>query len=81
MHDNNSDDDYYYYYMAQFDYDAYLNLEAMDKFEMYDIEFKNLTPEDQLKKITKHMLANPSLMLGIYNDLELKENNPAFLRK
>ena len=27
------------------------------------------------------MLANPSLMLGIYNDLDLKEKYHAFLRK
>ena len=50
VHDNDSDDvddDY----MAKIDYDTYLNLEAMDKFDMYDIAFKNLSPQDQLKKI------------------------------
>jgi len=67
--------------MAKFDYDTYLNLEAMDKYEMYDIAFENLTPQDQLKKIKEHMLANHSLMLGIYNDLDLKEKYHTFLRK
>lgn len=80
VHDNDSDDDYYYY-MAKFVYDAYLNFEAMDKFEMYDIAFKNLTPQDKHHKVKKHMLANPSLMLDIYNNLELKEKYHAFLRK
>jgi len=40
-----------------------------------------LTPQDQLKKIKEHMLANPSLMLRIYNDLDLKKKYHAFLRK
>lgn len=80
VHDNDSDDiddDY----MTRIDYDAYLNLEAMYKYEIYDIAFENLIPQDQLKKIKEHMLANPSLMLGIYTDLDLKEKYHAFLRK
>ena len=46
VNDNDNDDDY----MVEIDSDAYLNLEAMDKYEMYDIAFENLTSQDQLKK-------------------------------
>lgn len=58
--------------------DAHLNFEAMDKFKMYDIIFENLSPQDQIKKIKEHMLANPSLMSIIYNDLDLKEKYHIF---
>ena len=44
----------------------------MDKFEMHDIAFENLSSQDQLKKNKEHMLANPYLMLGIYTYLDLK---------
>jgi len=77
VHDNDNDDDY----MAEFYYDAHLNLEGIDKFEMYDIAFKNLTPQDRLHKVKEHMLVNPSLMLGIYKDIDLKEKYHVFLRK
>jgi len=37
----------------------------MDKYEMYDIAFKNLSFDSKLSKIKKHMLGNPYLLLGI----------------
>lgn len=80
MHDNDNDatnDDY----IVEFEYDANLNIEAMDKFYMYDISFENLSPQDQLKKIKENMLSNPSLMIGIYIDLDLEKKYHAFLRK
>jgi len=68
VHDNVISNDY----IVELDCDAHLNLDAMDKFEMNDIAFQKLTLQDQFQKIKTHMLVNPSLMLGIYNDLELK---------
>lgn len=71
MNDNDSDsdddDD-----MVEIDYYEYLNIEALDKFDMYDIAFENLLSQDQLRKIKEHMLVNSYLMLGIYIDLDLK---------
>ena len=67
--------------MFEFDCDACLNFDAMEKFKMNDIVFKKLTLQDQFQKIKAHMLVNPSLMFGIYNDLELKVKYHSFLRK
>lgn len=75
--DSDSDDDY----MSEINYDVYLNLEVIDKFEMYDIVFKNLSSQHQLKKIKEHMLSNPSLMLRIYSNLDVKKNYHAFLKR
>lgn len=52
----------------------------MDKFVIHDIAFQNLEFQDQLKKIKKHILENPYLLLGINIDPNLNKKYHEFLK-
>lgn len=68
-YNENDDNDY----IDEINYEEYLKLDSIDKYEIYDIAFENLSFNDQLSKIKEHMLANTSLLPGINIDHKLNK--------